>query len=81
MRKSSAPCSGCCTVFDAYPKVARCSLDEPEDTNCTKMVGLQHVGRLAKVWNAHPSGSIVGWQSVLEAGFTILDVLESEPRV
>lgn len=69
--QSLKPVSGCCTTFDALPKVAWGTADKWEayfEELPTRG------GRLASVWNAHPAGSLVFTREFeLKAGFVVVE--------
>lgn len=71
-REGLEPVSGCCTTFDAMPKVAWCPID---DWQVYLDAPPARSGRLRNGWNAHPAGSIVfAATSWLEDGLVIVDL-------
>jgi hypothetical protein len=72
--EDAAPCRGCCTSFEHYPDITPADIETmPFDVQET-VQELPRVGRLHKEWNAHPPGSIIGWEGVIEVGFVIVDL-------
>lgn len=69
----AAPCQGCCTVFDAWPRISQVRLKDLTPSERAAIADSPLVGRLRKGWNMHPSGSLIGYSYAIETGFVILD--------
>ena len=65
------PVRGCCTTFEAMPKVVWQSIDGWESYVDSEPV---RGGQLRSAWNAHPPGSLLLGGNELAVGFAIVDL-------